>query len=170
MISINQNVPLQTTHIAKGRSVNELTDIVNVLRNLNFDKQYFNVSYGHGGINISFIPGTVAAIDNLNFSCTLSGSVVTVLHGNIKLHGIGSYRVPTTDITLTGTPDWVFISHNRDGSGSSIDHLVTPDATGPESDTNVLRIPLVKCELINNVYSITEWCYHGDINIDAPIR
>jgi hypothetical protein len=169
MISINKSIPYQITQLAKGKSVNDMTEIVNILRNLNFDKQYFNVSYSPSGINISFIPDT-SADDKYNFTCTLSGSTVTVKAGNIKLHGIGSYRVEKTDITLTGSPDWVYLFHNRDHSASGIDHLVTPDSTGPESDTNILRIPLVKCEFANGAYDITEWCFHGDYQADAPIR
>ena len=112
----------------------------------------------------------VISEDLANFKCTLSGSTVTVAAGNFKLHGVGSYRVPTVDVVLTGTPDWVFVWHNRDHSGSGVDHLVTPDLTGPESDVNVIRVPLVKCELISGAYVITERAYRYDIQFDVPIR
>lgn len=151
-------------------AINNMQNALEILRGLTFDKNKFIVKVSNNCMYVTTTIGDETYKDKYNFTCSLTGDTVTVKAGNIKLHGIGSYRVAQTDITLTGSPDWVYLYHNRDHSASGIDHLVTPDATGPESDTNVIRIPLVKCEFADGAYDITEWCFHGDYQSDAPIR
>jgi len=151
-------------------AINNMQNALEILRGLTFDKNQFIVKVSNNCMYVTLLPQDASDSEIANFKCTLDGSTVKVSAGNIKLHGIGSYRVAETDITLTGSPDWIFVWHNRDHTASGIDHMVTPDLTGPESDTNVLRIPLVKCEFSNGIYTITERAYKYDVQIDAPIR
>jgi len=108
----------------------------------------------------------VASDDGATFYATLSGSSVTVTAGTIRLHNIGNYPVAQATVSLSGTPCWVFVWHQRDHSASGIDQ----QATEPTSDTNTFRVPLAKYILTGETYSMAERCHKYDINDDAPMR
>lgn len=171
MIESGKKIPYQSGLLAKAKIANMMADSINQNKNLLFDQQVFSQTITPAGRLITINPIIITG-DILNFTCTLNDKTVEVRSGTVRLHGIGNYRVETeTDIAgrviLSGDPDWVFVYHYRDHSLTGIDH----SATEPVSDTNILRVPLAKYKLTDSgMYYLSETCYRGDVQIDAPLR
>lgn len=150
-----------------SQAINRMAALVEVLRRLDFDRGQFDVKQNASGMHVSIKPTVVSASMDGTFLCTLDGDTVTVKAGTFRLHGIGNYAVPETEVTLAGTPCWVFAWHMRDHSASGVDVM----AAEPTSDTYTMRVPL--CEY---TWTAGVWSQEGpplhifDISIDSPIR
>jgi len=91
---------------------------------------------GGGGLPWSKIP----------FGYSLSGNVATIYPGSLDycIPG-GLFTVSTsTEVTLTGTPAWVYLKRSRSGGAASVS--TTPLSTHPESTTDEIRIALHRFE------------------------
>lgn len=102
-----------------------------------------------------------------SFKCSLSGDIVTVQAGTIRLHGIGNYDISTTNITLSSETEWVFAWLSRDHSGSGI----SSQYEMPTSDTVTFRVPIAQyMRSGDGSFVLVSVRVMGDINVDAPLR
>lgn len=160
----------QTSRIATdSASINKVRSVVETLRGLTFDKNFFHTIVTNNSIFVTAkVPDSVAG-DTIpyTFKCSLAGNIVTVQAGTFRLHGIGNYYVPLSTVTLTSATEFVFAWHSRDHSGSGI----SSQYTEPTSDTNTLRVPLAFYTMTGvNTFSLTSVHHMGDVSIDAIIR
>ena len=105
----------------------------------------------------------------LAFGYSLSDATCTIYPGTIRLHGIGTYSVAQTNVTLTGAVEWVYVEQVKaTPATTSIKH----SATEPESNVAYRRLPLYKFEAEAGVYSLSSpggIRHMGDFNFDTPI-
>jgi len=167
---IPKNIPLQKRNIILDASaLNDVTRVINNLKNMTFDPRIFSVtSFPTGTFITARIANIASAIDDKpTFRCTLAGNKVTVSAGTIRHHGLGKWRVEEKELTLTGQEDYVFVYYYRDGSQQGIDHM----ATEPNSDTNAVRVPLAKYRMTGaSIFELVETCHKYDINFGNPLR
>jgi hypothetical protein len=166
----NKNIPYQKSKIITNpKAINDITRIVNNLKNITFDPLTFDIINLPTGLYVrGKAGGTSEVTDDLaTFACTLTGNTVVVRAGNVRIHGMSNNRIDTTTVTLTAETEWVFIYIARDGSSHSIDH----QGTEPISDTNAVRVPLAKYVMngVNN-YSLVETCHKYDVQFANPLR
>lgn len=155
-----------------GSKVNTRADfpkvarICNNLRNIIFDSASFNVTNTGVGLYISSKPVTNSAIINkkLTLECTWkSANVVAVSAGRIK-YGNKVINVSQTDVTLTGSTEYIFIKCDRNGSA-----VVLHDAIENISTSTWLYLSLAKYTATAGVYSLAA-TYHpgGDYEFTFP--
>lgn len=164
-----KNIPLQKRNIVLNTSaINDITRVVNNLKNMTFDTRIFDVtSYPTGTFITARVTGGVALDDKPTFKCTLAGDKVTVSAGTIRHHGLGKWRVAEKELTLTSENDYVFVYYYRDGSQQGIDHM----ASEPNSDTNTVRVVLAQYKMIGaSSFELVETCHKYDVNFSNPLR
>ena len=148
----------------KGKSKN----VADALNSLAF--QLNNANVPSGGTAQPTPTGFQIEVDGdrpVAFKCTLSGAIATVAIGTIRKHGIGKWGISEdTDVALTGTEEWVYVSMPRAGGTVTIQH----SSTEPESNSSTLKVPLCYYELSGTTYALVRICHEGDINFDTPIR
>jgi hypothetical protein len=140
---------------------------VRKLLNVKFDSAYFTVSNNANGIFVGVRAGGKSAANDRTFKTTISGKNCNVSAGTLRLHSIGTYPLPDTIIGLSGNPCWVYISHLRSHTSTSI----KVSTSEPISTTTELMIPLCKCILSadGTSYSKAFTCWEMDPQFDTPI-
>ena len=119
-------------------------------------------------VSLAATPPAAVVAETWAFGYTLSGASITVLPGTVRIHGKASYAITTNSvISLSGSPEWVFVNHVYSSGVTSIAHSSTePLHTGDE-----LRLPLyylVPTDPAN--YVMTRILHKGDFNLGGIIR
>lgn len=93
-----------------------------------------------------------------------------IYKGAIVIHGKGKYELANgyEDVTLTGSPEYVYVKCSRYGTGgtATIDHA----SSEPVSTTDELRVILLLFTPTSGVYRLTTQYQWGDIHLDSPLR
>lgn len=108
--------------------------------------------------------------DDFTFWPELEGDVVTISAGTIRFMGPSdaNYLVPIGSVTLTGTPEYVYLWHKKDHSASGFSH----SSTEPLSNGDEWRWPLAVYTASSGVYSLYGPRLYpgGDINALLPLK
>ena len=101
------------------------------------------------------------------FGWRLNGADVIVNGGVIRIHGDNNYAGFTGDtVTLTGTPEWVFIRMVWASKVITLEH----SSTNPLSDATNLDWPLVKFTASSGNYALDQRLWRGDIQLGTAQR
>jgi hypothetical protein len=91
---------------------------------------------------------------------------IRVHAGTFRLGVIGNFACAEDDVTLTGTPVWVYAQMARPSGTPTIEY----SSTEPTSGEDYFRVPLFRFASSGYVYSLEQICHVGDIIIDSPLR
>ena len=97
--------------------------------------------------------------------CSLSGSVVTVTGGTI-CYGSVDIPVASATVTLSGTPEYVYVRLTRSTQATTISHA----STRPASDSTYAYFVLASYTATAGVYSLTAVHHKGDIYLQTPMQ
>jgi len=167
------DMPLRDFCSAKERNI-----INSVLNNLKGIGCYVDLDLFNGGKDPTItINGQTNAtrpgyetpwptLEQLAFGYQWDGSsIVTILAGNVRLHGDVNIAVAQINVTLASNPTWIYVQHTRGSSSASI----AQSASEPTSTSVDLRVPLYKWVLIDGAYGLERILHLGDINLDIPL-
>ena len=151
-----------------------MSRVLEVVRHPVFDEQYFFTEFFGNHYTVSLRPQPVQVqpyvpVDELaDFQCYLdSGNSVRALGGYFNLVGIGQFPVAGKTIILTGEFDYVFAFYTYGNNIVGIDH----QASLPVSDTNTIRVPLTRWDLIGaGSYKLGATMHKYDITMGNPLR
>jgi len=107
---------------------------------------------------------------SLAFAYSQDNADITIRAGNLRIHGSKNIAVPETTVTLTGTPEWIYVEHERTSDTASIQHATTE----PETTPTLLRYPLYRFLFDTDLqaYRLADQGikHVGDIQLDTPLR
>ena len=125
-----------------------------------------NVTVTPNGINIQTMFGPWSM---LSFWYSQSGADVTVRAGNLRIHGSKNIAVAETTITMTGSPEWIYVEHVRTSDTATIKHSVSE----PETTPTTLTYPLYRFMFDTTIqaYRLADHGikHVGDIQLDTPL-
>ena len=98
-------------------------------------------------------------------SHSLSGAVVTITAGTIS-YGSIDIAVAGGDVTLTGTPEFVYVRLERTTKTATLGHA----STRPASDSTYAYFVLASFTATDGSYSLTAVHHKGDIYLQVPIQ
>ena len=105
----------------------------------------------------------------LSFWYSQSGADVTIRAGNLRILGSKNIAVAETNLTLTGSPEWIYVKHVRTSDTATIEHSVSE----PETTPTTLNYPLYKFTFDTTIqaYRLADQGikHVGDINLDTPL-
>jgi len=150
---------------ALGVIVDELNRISNIISNITGDG--IEIDPGFNGIHFNVPRSNLWPM--LSFWYTQSGADVTIRAGNLRIHGSKNIAVAETNLTLTGSPEWIYVKHVRTSDTATIEHSVSE----PETTPTTLNYPLYKFTFDTTIqaYRLADHGikHVGDINLDTPL-
>ena len=109
--------------------------------------------------------GSGAVSEPWTFKHSISGAVVTISAGTIS-YGSVDIDVAEGDVTLTGTPEFVYVRLTRVDQSTTIGHA----STRPVSDSTYAYFILVSFTATAGVYSLSKIHHRGDIFLQVPMQ
>lgn len=114
---------------------------------------------------IAYAQGSGLDVSQLTFSCSLSGSTVTIAAGVIMLGDV-SYEVASDTVTLSGATEYVYLWHKKNHSSSGFEHM----ATVPTSAGDEWRWILCRYTGSGGVYTLAAIHHVGDVSEKLPMQ
>ena len=106
--------------------------------------------------------------DRVDFSWQyLTGASVRVHAGYFVIDGYLDYRIVTTDISLTGTPENVYLQYEWGAAVATIEH----SSSRPVTNATFYRHPFLQFGATDGVYFPTEIYWEGgSVKLASPLR
>ena len=132
-----------------SKSINQMGNIVDILRRITFDKQQFSVQQTSNGIFVrSNIVAPETVYPGLWDITNIVGPVVTV--------GVGAYRrageivltTPPTDVTVTADHDWIYWEYNPETNYVIVATSTETGTTPPYDADGKIRGPLYQMRYV----------------------
>ena len=145
---------------------NNLIDMATQLGQLHFDPESMVMMRTDGnGTTIVNRKSTTTTTEPWTLECSLAGAVVSVTAGTISY---GSVDIPVLagDVTLTGTPEFVYVRLTRSSQATALGHA----STRPASDSTYAYFVLASYTAEYGVYSLTAVHRKGDIDLQVPLQ
>jgi len=103
----------------------------------------------------------------VSFYPSVAGSTLTISTGKLRIHGDQAYEIEETPLALSGSTEWVYLSHKRDGSSTTFAH----SSDEPSTTADELRVPYYRYIMTpDGSYELAAIYHIGDLNIDTPLR
>lgn len=97
------------------------------------------------------------------------GETITVYEGNLRIHGSKNIEIEEAEVTLTSTPTWIYVEHDRVSDAATIQKATSE----PETTPTLLRWPLYKFTYDTDIERYTlddQGLRRFDIQLDTPLR
>ena len=171
-IRIGKQFTKQSGPFSNPKTINDLCDTVNILRNISSDGSFL-IGQDTNGWWIKLKPIKVVE-PPIDFDWTLSGKDVTINTGIVHIHGVGDIEIQDEDdptisgkVTLSGSKEYVYIEVER----SSLTGIIAHSYNAPISTISSIRIPLVYLEASTDgtTYTVKRQLYKYDVHFDCPL-
>jgi len=136
----------------KASTINRLIDAVGFPRVIRENPMKFR-----GGISQPWTLAHSLSGTN-NATCTITAG--TISYGSVDIAVAGG------DVTLTGTPEFVYVRLERSNESTTLGHA----STRPASDSTYAYFVLASFTSTYGVYSLTAIHHKGDIYLQVPMQ
>ena len=86
-----------------------------------------------------------------------------LLNRRLRIHGLGNFTVAEQTVTMTGSPEWIYIQRARAGGACTVGRSTTEPTSG-----DAIRVPIARYVKQGSLYRLDYPCLLWDVNMGAP--